>query len=79
MRNQLGRRNLSDIDRIKIANRYKEVISKRLKEEQIESASKGGKIYSPVFGRKDMDKYPEPSREPTTTRKELAKIAGVGA
>lgn len=137
LRNQLGRRNLTDFQRNRIALKYESVISERMKKrmsegggdrksekkkigyvqmvnpdfkptskraelakiagtsqgsiqrtklilnkgtsEQIKRAEKGGKIYSPVFGRKDMDKYPEPSREPTTTRKELAKIAGVGA
>ena len=76
LRNQLGRRNLTDFQRNKIALRYEDIIAKRMKERQLEAATKGGSSYSPVFGRKDMTKWSEPSLEPTTKRAELAKIAG---
>lgn len=47
-----------------------------MKERQIKSASKGGRAYSPISGRKDKTKWSEPSSESTTKRAELSKIAG---
>lgn len=68
---QLGRRNLTDLQRIKIALRYKEVIAERMKEKQAEGQEKGRRTrYS---GLRPIDHKPEH----TTQRKELAKIAGV--
>jgi phage N-6-adenine-methyltransferase len=61
LNNQLGRRNLTDYDRARIALKLKTIIAKKAKENQIVS---GGAV-------------PQKSAEPIETRKELAKIAGV--
>lgn len=84
---QLARRNLTDIQMIEVALKYKDIISSAMKEKQLEASSRGGKSYSPIDGKKDMVISPEPSQnanedevreiKPTTARKELAKIAGV--
>ena len=58
---QLGRRNLTDIDRIQIAEKYRPVIERKAKENQIES---GGAVV-------------QKSSSPIKTREELAKIAKV--
>lgn len=65
---QLGRRNLTDVKRIIIAEKYRELIEKKAKENQI----KGGENYG-----KGLTNSTEPINN-IDTRKELAKIAGVG-
>lgn len=68
LRNQLGRRNLNDFQRNQIALKYEAVIAERMKERQVAGLKTGEKIpFRPN----------EPNgNEPTTKRKELAKIAG---
>jgi hypothetical protein len=66
---QLGRRNLTDIDRIQIAEKYRPVIERKAKE----NISKGGRSYSPKEGMKISSNL----ISKTETREELAKIAGV--
>lgn len=68
LRNQLGRRNLNDFQRNQIALKYEAVIAARMKERQVAGLKTGEKIpFRPN----------EPNgNEPTTKRKELAKIAG---
>ena len=60
--NQFGRRNLSAYDRSLLALKLKPVIAKQQKQKQVN----GGK-----------EKVQQKSVEPTTTQKELAKVAGV--
>lgn len=55
---QLGRRNLTDIQKIIIAERYRDIIKDKAKKNQ---GNRGNKVEKPI-----------------DTRKELAKIAGVG-
>ncbi len=64
--NQLGRRNLTDFQRNEVALKYQDVIAKRMKEKQ------GTRTDLKHLGHltKKLDE------EPTTTRKELSKIAG---
>ena len=71
LKNQLGRRNLNDMQRTKIALRYQEVIAKRMKEKQLDGGEKGRK--SRFVGLRSNDHKPEH----TSQRKELAKIAGI--
>lgn len=72
LQNQLGRRNLTDFQRNKIALQYEEVIAKRMKERQIATLKKGTDIpLRPKGPNGEMEKA-----EKTTKRKELAKIAG---
>jgi len=61
IRNQIGRRNLNDYERSRLALKMKPLISKVAKENQKRS---GGAV-------------PQKSAEPVETRKELAKIADV--
>ena len=69
LRNQLGRRNLTDFQRNRIALKYESVISERMKGRQ--ATSTGGK--NPQL----LTKWSEAEKKKkTTTRKELAKIAG---
>lgn len=66
---QLSRRNLTDFQRNKIALKYEEVIAKRMRERQ--NTSTGGA--TPQL----LTKWSEAEKpNPTTTRAELAKIAG---
>lgn len=76
LRNQLGRRNLTDVQRNEVALKYEEVIAKQMKEKMLKAASKGGKAYSPIDGSKGKSNWSDPSETATTKRKELAKIAG---
>lgn len=71
LKNQLGRRNLNDLQRVRIALRYKEVIAEQMKEKQVDGGEKGRK--SRYAGLRPID----PKPDHTTQRKELAKIAGV--
>lgn len=66
LRNQLGRRNLDDFHRVQIALKYESVIAARMKERQ--------------GNRNDLrhlDQMNQKLEQPTTKRRELAKIAGV--
>ena len=63
---QLGRRNLTDFQRNEVALKYQDVIAKRMKEKQ------GTRTDLQHLGH--LTKKLE--EEPTTTRKELSKIAG---
>lgn len=71
LRNQLGRRNLTDFSRNEIALKYQEVIAKKMRERQ----SLNGKNQVSNFkyiGSRSIDPLPI---EKTNQRKELAKIA----
>lgn len=74
---QLGRRNLSPIQRISVAEKYRPIYEKQAKENQ----SKAGKEYG-NGGTKLAENLPQPlnetkkDRNPTTDSK-LASIAGV--
>lgn len=67
LRNQLGRRNLTDFQRNEVALKYEEVIAEQMKQKQISGLKKGNE--APL-------RPNEPNGEATTKRKELAKIAG---
>ena len=67
---QLGRRNLTDFQRNEVALKYQDVIAKRMKEKQAEYY--GNRFEKVDFGSNDH----KSKEEPTTTRKELSKIAG---
>lgn len=69
LENQLGRRNLSDVQRIIIAEKYRNVIETQAKENLKTSGEQYGK------GCSNSNK---PMNNPIDTKKELAKIAGVG-
>ena len=69
--NQLSRRNLNDYQRDVIAIKYKEVIMARMKAKQSEAGKIGAEITN--SGVRSKDHTP---MERTSTRKELAKIAG---
>lgn len=72
LRHQLGRRNLTDFQRTKIALRYEEMISSRAKERM----SEGGKIgANKTHGVCSMDHTPK-VEDTHKTRDEIAKIAG---
>lgn len=70
LRNQLGRRNLNDFQRNEIALKYQEVIAEEMKKRQAEYH---GNQYQKMDIRPDGQKS---KKEPTTQRKEMAKIAG---
>lgn len=72
LQNQLGRRNLTDFQRNKIALQYEEVIAKRMKERQI--AAGGDKKSASAKNADGQKAHSDISK--TTKRKELAKIAG---
>lgn len=67
LRNQLGRRNLTDFQRNKVALKYEEVIAGQMRVKQLSGLRKGN--ISPL-------RPNEPNGEATSKRKELAKIAG---
>lgn len=70
LRNQLGRRNLTDFQRNKIALKYEAVIAKRMKERQAEyHGNQYEKVDLRPNGQKSKDEH-------TSKRAELAKIAG---
>ena len=71
LRNQLGRRNLTDFQRNKIALKYEAVIAKRMKERQ--SAAGGDKR---SVNAKNIASDHLVNSDKTTKRAELAKIAG---
>lgn len=70
---QLGRRNLTPIQKIAIAEKYRPIYEKKAKENKILSANmtnkKLGNTVTPISA--------EPLK-PTSTRDALAKIAGIG-
>lgn len=72
LRNQLGRRNLTDFQRNRIALKYEDIIAKRMKERM----SKGGGDRKSVNKKIGYDQLDSPDFKPTTKRAELSKIAG---
>ena len=71
LRNQLGRRNLTDFQRNKVALKYEEVIAEQMKQRM----SERGKIGAEITNNGVRPIEPPPIK-PTSKRKELAKIAG---
>lgn len=71
IRNQFGRRNLSDIDRIKLATDLETIFRPKAKE----NLSAGGKRGAEKTNRGSAKL---PKADPINTRKESAKVAGVG-
>lgn len=70
---QLGRRNLNDFQRNEIALKYQEVIAKRMREKM----SVGGIVgMNNRYDKGGSNEHPLEKAEKTTTRKELANIAG---
>lgn len=67
LQNQLGRRNLNDFQRNEVALKFQDIISAQMKERQRLSEGRG---------KKRSDQMNIPFSEPSTQRKELAKIAG---
>ena len=67
----IGRRNLTDFHRNRIALRYEEILKKKAKERQIQAGKENGKGIINSFGSKE----PKLS-EPFNTNTELGKIAG---
>lgn len=67
IRNQLGRRNLTDFQRNEVALKYQGIIAMKMKERMKLSEGRGNKKVRPIG---------QPFSEPTSQRKELAKIAG---
>lgn len=70
--NQLGRRNLTDFQRNKVALKYEEVIAEQMKQRM----SDGGGDKKSEKAKIGYDQMNHPDLKPTTKRKELAKIAG---
>ncbi|MCI7304081.1 MAG: ParB N-terminal domain-containing protein [Clostridiales Family XIII bacterium] len=71
LQNQLGRRNLTDFQRNKIALQYEEVIAKRMKERMSERGKDQAELLHSGKGGRNRQPL-----EKTSKRKELAKIAG---
>lgn len=77
--NQMGRRNLADIDRINLARRKEDIVRLKAKANQLEGQKAGG--LTAGNGREKTEssllaKLPESNS--VNTRKEVAKAAGVG-
>ena len=72
IRNQLGRRNLSDFSRVELAERMGAVLKARAKENMV----KGGKAGADMTNR-GLSNWSNPVA-PIDTRAEIAKAAGVG-
>lgn len=68
---QLGRRNLTDFMKNEIALKYEDLIAKRMKERMSEQGKVGAIITNNGGGSNDHTPI-----NPTTSRKELSKIAG---
>lgn len=68
LRHQLGRRNLTDFQRTRIALRYEEVIAKKAKERQLAGLKNVGKTSFCSMEQNDK-------KDTHTTREEVAKIA----
>lgn len=71
LKHQLGRRNLTDFQRNEIALKYEDIIGRQMKERQ--RAAGGDKVSEKARTASDQMIH---SGQNTTTRKELAKIAG---
>lgn len=71
LRNQLGRRNLTDFQRNKVALKYEEVIAEQMRERQVERGRQQAEFLNHSKSRPN-----EPLLEKSSKRKELAKIAG---
>lgn len=72
LKNQLGRRNLTDFQRNEVSLKYEEVIAEQMKERQRKA---GGDKVS-VKAKTAVDQMNHSGQDKTTRRKELAKIAG---
>lgn len=70
LRNQLSRRNLSDVERIRVVSKLKDCLAARGRENQVLS----GELYG--MGGKVLTDLSKPL-SPINTRKKLAKMAGV--
>lgn len=70
---QLGRRNLSPIQRIAVAEKYRPIYERRAKE----NMSLGGKSYSPKEGLQNSSTLPKENK--IDVRAKLAETAGVSA
>lgn len=68
--NQLSRRNLTDFQKNEVALKYEQMIARQMKDRQIERGRVGGK------SSKRVGSIDHTLVNPTSTRKELAKIAG---
>ena len=68
---QLGRRNLSPIQRIAVAEKYRPIYERRAKE----NMSLGGKSYSPKEGLQNSSTLPKENK--IDVRAKLAETAGV--
>jgi len=75
LRNQLGRRNIDTLTRIRLASALEEAVAARAAERRLEGNALGGK--SSLNSSKTSDVAPEPAVEPVHTRKESAAAAGV--
>lgn len=71
LKHQLGRRNLTDFQRNEIALKYEDIIARQMKERQTEGQERGRDSRYGNSGSGSNDHKPA-----STTRKELAKIAG---
>lgn len=72
LKNQLGRRNLTDFQRNEVSLKYEEVIAEQMKQRM----SNGGGDKKSEKAKIGYDQMNHPDFQPTTRRKELAKIAG---
>lgn len=76
LKNQLGRRNLTDFQRNEVSLKYEEVIAEQMKNKQKESQAQfHGNQYSKVVCRPN-EPHTKNEIDKTSKRKELAKIAG---
>lgn len=71
---QLGRRNLTPIQRISVAEKYRSIYEKQAKENIVEGGRKGGLSSNDKL----TPNLVNPSEKSIDTTKKLAKIAGVG-
>lgn len=72
LKNQLGRRNLTDFQRNEVSLKYEEVIAEQMKERQRQAG--GDKVSEKA--KTAVDQMNHSGQDKTTRRKELAKIAG---
>lgn len=71
IRNQFGRRNLTDFQRNEVALKYQDIIAEKMKERMSERGKIGADMTN-IGG----DSFGHTPIEPTSQRKELAKISG---
>lgn len=71
LKNQLGRRNLTDFQRNEVSLKYEEVIAEQMRERQVERGRQQAEFLNHSKSRPN-----EPLLEKSSKRKELAKIAG---